>query len=485
MGLLDLPTEIILSIADELRSSLDVFYLSLANKALFRVLLPAAYRFNTRHEGSFILHWAVYNGKLHLAQALVEKFHADININDHKGRSPIFLAIRNGNKDIVEVLINKYNVETNVHDNKDRSTLWYAVFRGMRTAAEQLCQAGDNINRPDWEGLTPLKLAIAKRDIAMVKFFLNHWGNVLHMPTCRVGAHPNFDQSSLGLASEIGDGDIIRLLLKCGVHPNTRNEYGESPLHLAATHGHDIAIKILLNWTDIDPGVRDVYECTPLHGAATQGHLPAVKVLLSEPGIDINAKDSIGATPLWWATQQRHYQVTRRLLAECDVDVNVAVEPYIGDRTTSLHHAVEHKDESLVRLLLEQKSISLNIPNHDGMTPLARGAAEGSVNIVKLLLKQKHIHVNAVGQGNPTPLWLAAENGHIEVVNKLLAHSKIDINETYISETALLAAARKGHAKVVDLILQDSRVQPNRGDRDGRTALWWAAYNGYTEGLGI
>lgn len=115
------------------------------------------------------------------------------------------------------------------------------------------------------------------------------------------------------------------------------------------------------------------------------------------------------------------------------------------------------------------------------MTPLARGAAEGSVNIVKLLLKQKHIHVNAVEQGNPTPLWLAAENGHIEVVNELLAHSKIDINKTYISRMALLAAARKGHAKVVDLILWDSRVQPNRGDRDGRTALWWAAYNRHTE----
>ena len=89
------------------------------------------------------------------------------------------------------------------------------------------------------------------------------------------------------------------------------------------------------------------------------------------------------------------------------------------------------------------------------MTPLARAAAEGSVNIVKLLLKQKHIHVNAVEQANPTPLWLAAENGRTEVVNELLAHPNININETYISRTALLAAARKGHAKVVDLILQD------------------------------
>lgn len=83
----------------------------------------------------------------------------------------------------MEALISKHDVETNVQDNKDQSALWYAVFCGMRTAAQQLCQAGDDINRPDWEGLTLLKLAIAKKNIAMVKIFLKHCKNVLHMPT--------------------------------------------------------------------------------------------------------------------------------------------------------------------------------------------------------------------------------------------------------------------------------------------------------------
>ena len=52
------------TIADKLPSSPDVLYFSLANRALFQILLPAAYHFNVRHERSSALHWAIRNGKL-------------------------------------------------------------------------------------------------------------------------------------------------------------------------------------------------------------------------------------------------------------------------------------------------------------------------------------------------------------------------------------------------------------------------------------
>lgn len=104
--------------------------------------------------------------------------------------------------------IHRPGVKTIVHDNMGRSVLWYAVFHGMRSVVQQLCQAGDDINRPDWDGLNLLKLATVKKDITMVKLFLEHCSDVLHMPTHQVGAHADFDQSSLGQAAAIGDMDI-------------------------------------------------------------------------------------------------------------------------------------------------------------------------------------------------------------------------------------------------------------------------------------
>ena len=70
---------------------------------------------------------------------------------------------------------------------------------------------------------------------------------------------------------------MIQLLLGCGIHSNTRNEHEESPLHLAATLRHDLAIK----------------------------------VLLSEPSIDVNAQDDTGATALWHVSQKNHYHVAK------------------------------------------------------------------------------------------------------------------------------------------------------------------------------
>lgn len=175
---------------------------------------------------------------------------------------------------------------------------------------------------------------------------------------------------------------MIQFLLGCSVNPNTRNEHEESPLHLAATFGHDLAIK----------------------------------VLLSEPGIDVNARDDIGATALWRVSQQNYYQVAKQLSTGHDVEVNVVVESrYIIERT-SLHHGVEHGNKRLIYLLLQQNSIDPNITDRNGMTPLAEAAYRGSHTIVRLLLKHKHINVNAPEKGKPTPLCKAATAGHARVV---------------------------------------------------------------------
>lgn len=124
----------------------------------------------------------------------------------------------------------------------------------------------------------------------------------------------------------------------------------------------------------------------------------------------------------------------------------------------------------LVRLLLEQESISFNILNHGDMTLLAQKAAEGSVRIMKLILKQKPSYVNAAKQGNPTQLGLVAENDHIKVVKKLLTILK-STSMKHTSAGQRHSAAQKGCAKVVGLSIRNSRIQSNCGHCDESVVL--------------
>lgn len=60
----------------------------------------------------------------------------------------------------------------------------------------------------------------------------------------------------------------------------------------------------------------------------------------------------------------------------------------------------------------------------------------------------------------------------------LLEHGAEVNTQGVLLGNALQAASDDGHEKVVRILL-DSRVDPNSKDNHGRTALLWAAANGY------
>ena len=107
--------------------------------------------------------------------------------------------------------------------------------------------------------------------------------------------------------------------------------------------------------------------------------------------------------------------------------------------------------------------------------PLLIASEKGYSEIVKLLLDQEKIDVNVVDYFGESSLIKASEHGHLEIVKLLLQNNaKVDqINDD--EQSALLLAAKKGHPEIVNLLLAagaDNLVV----DQDGMTALEWAVY---------
>ena len=101
--------------------------------------------------------------------------------------------------------------------------------------------------------------------------------------------------SALELAIEHMQLDIIRYLLRVGANPNSRDAFGQTPLHWAVdiecedaryredTEGVDYAPKATLTpmllEAGADPSITDVHGLTALHWARSRAHNEAIALI--------------------------------------------------------------------------------------------------------------------------------------------------------------------------------------------------------------
>jgi len=193
-----------------------------------------------------------------------------------------------------------------------------------------------------------------------------------------------------------------------------------------------------------------------------------------EKGAKPDWKDSNGRTPLSWGAQNGHEAVVRMLLAQDDVDVDLKD----NNGRTPLSWATENRHEAVVRLLLEQDDVDVNSKDINGRTPLLWAAENGHEAVVRLLLTQDDVDVNSKDINHWTALSLAVQNKHEMVVRLLLAQDNVDANSQDMNGQTLLSwASDNGHEAVVRLLLARGDVDANSRDSNSWTPLLWAVEN--------
>jgi hypothetical protein len=109
----------------------------------------------------------------------------------------------------------------------------------------------------------------------------------------------------------VRDGDIkkVELLLKGqpDLVASKDEQYGQTPLHIAAFNDRvDVAKLLLANKADVNAKAKN--GSTPLHLAAAKGNKDIVELLLANKA-DVNALDSEGWTPMHSATTWGHKDI--------------------------------------------------------------------------------------------------------------------------------------------------------------------------------
>jgi len=149
--------------------------------------------------------------------------------------------------------------------------------------------------------------------------------------------------TALIIAARENQNAILLALYRSGAKLNTRNQFGESALMLAALNGHAQIVNTLL---DLGADIGANHQgWTPMMYAAFSGHNEIVEKLLRAGSI-VNAATSNGTTSLMLASKGGHVEVVKVLLK---YHANVGIRNENG--ATAWSWAMESGNTNIASLL--------------------------------------------------------------------------------------------------------------------------------------
>jgi ankyrin repeat protein len=416
--------------------------------------------------GETALWLAARHGRGDVVTALVEKG-ADVNKVDASGLTPLVAAADKYMWAEVLALVRSNRLESiDAVNRAGQSTLWLAAWHGRANVVMALIENGADLNKADSAGLTPLVVAAEAKC----------WGVVLAL--VRSNRLANIDavycagQSTLWLAAQRGNEDVVTALIEKGADVNKVDSFGLTPL-VAAAEAKYWGVVLALVRSNRLANIDAVYCAgqSTLWLAAQRGNEDVVTALI-EKGADVNKVDSFGLTPLVAAAEAKYWGVVLALVRSNRL-ANIDAVNREG-RTALWLAAMYDCDEFAIEELI-QAGADVNKDDNSGTAPL--GVAATAAIASALLECGAHIH--AVNKRGETALWLAARRGREDVVMALVEKGA-DVNQVDSSGlTPLVAAANADRWFVVLALVRSNRLENiDAVIRFGQSTLWLATNYG-------
>lgn len=268
--------------------------------------------------GNSAIHFIIDAKKLNSLRSVI-KGHADLNLEDSSGRSPIVLAVEQ-NWEEGALLLAQSGADINVDSPHQQGLLLSAMKRKMTSLSlflikkmtKKMLQTSDSLGR------TPLVWAILNKDTILTQALLDR--NVA------VNLADSRGYTPLLLATEQDFTDGVRLLLSQKADVDSVNFNGDSVLHLAKSQpvadlllAHKAPLNILNKRGETAVAVAlqnsrervfiDLFNAgvnldwqgpsgeSLLHLAVSKNLVPSAELLLTQ--LDVNSLNSVGQTPIY------------------------------------------------------------------------------------------------------------------------------------------------------------------------------------------
>ncbi len=282
-----------------------------------------------------------------------------------------------------------------------------------------------------------------------------------------------YGKYALHKATQLGDIQLMQILIANGYNINETDNYKNTPLHISAIRDDLECLKVLIAH-NADLNATDEKDQSPLHISAWEGRLECLKHLIDNKA-DVNAKDGKGKTPLHISAEGGHLECLKYLI-ENKADVNAKDK----EGQTPLHNSAREGHLECLKHLIDSQA-DVNAKDDIGQFPLHKSALRGHLECIKYLIDNK-ADVNTNGQLGKTTLHISAGKGHFECLKYLIAN-KADVNAKDTDfQTPLHNSAREGHLECLKHLI-DNKADVNAKDTDFQTPLHNSAREGHLECL--
>ncbi|KAI4892557.1 hypothetical protein NFI96_024723 [Prochilodus magdalenae] len=293
------------NVCDELGYTPLLLATELRNVEVFKVLISRKAQLDKKLPNqTSALHLAIQSGSMPITQILLDKG-MDPNSIGPKDLTPLHLSALHSQPALMALLLRK-GAQVNAVAQDGLTALHFASQCGHTETVAQLLEGKADVHIRDKQGRTALHWAANQGEAGIIKLLLF------------AGADANpaekEKKTPLHLAAMAGHTDAVSTLLagkaKCGA----KDMDGCSALHYAAGNGHrSVAGALLASGRNKNVDDRNVWRRTPLHLAAEHGQELLVDMLL-EKQAKINAIDNNKDTPLHSACRAGHLGTVQRLL---------------------------------------------------------------------------------------------------------------------------------------------------------------------------
>ncbi|NWR72733.1 ASB3 protein, partial [Centropus unirufus] len=255
---------------------------------------------------------AAREGNVKMLRKLIKQGYS-INVPDNRGWVPIHEAAAHNSSECLRVLVHAASSDDYINSKTfdGMCALHLSACHGSLESLRVLLEAGADPNQVTIEETTALFLAVENGHTDIVKFLIQHGANVK-------GPHSWSGWNSLHEASFQGRTEIMQILLEKGASKECKDNFGITPLFVAAQYGKLESLRLLVSHgAEVNCQAKD--KATPLLIAAQEGHTDCVELLLSkgaDPNLYCNSDN--WQLPIHAAAQMGHKRILELLIPITD-----------------------------------------------------------------------------------------------------------------------------------------------------------------------